>query len=425
MDTAQCPVVLDREGADLHAEAARLRELGPVTRIELPGGILAWSVNSHDAVKEVLGDPRRFGKDPKAWTAYVNGEIPASWPMIGWVVMDTMTTHDDADHARLRSLLMKAFTTRRVEAMAPRIREIVNDLLDALAATDPGQVIDLKGNYCKALPAQLMCELFGVPEESRKEVLQGGITNIDTRISPDEAEANVEQWHVAIAQLIEEKTRKPADDLASALIAAREEDGSRLSESELMGTLHLLLGAGSETLMNGLSHSILAVLDDPDLRERVAAGEVSWEDVFEETLRVESPVAIFPFRYARERTELGGVTIEKGDVLLVSFIGAGRDPAVHGADAACFNAQRSDKSHLSFGYGVHYCLGVRLAKIAASICLPALFSRFPELTLAVPRSELQPQGTFIMNGHLHLPVHLTAQPVLVASSASPRTAIVG
>jgi cytochrome P450 len=302
---------------------------------------------------------------------------------------------------------MKAFTTRRVEAMQPRIREAVTDLLNAMAATAPGEVIDLKANYCKALPARLMCELFGVPEESRKEVLQGGITNIDTRISPEEAEANVAQWHVAITKLIEDKQRQPADDLASALIAASEADGSRLSESELLGTLHLLLGAGSETLMNALSHSILAVLDDPDLRERVTSGQISWEDIFEETLRVESPVALFPFRYARERTELGGVTIEKGDVLIISFIAAGRDPALHGATAEQFDVDRADKTHISFGYGVHYCLGIRLAKLAASISLPAVFERFPDMRLAVPRDELEPQGTFIMNGHLTLPVYLT------------------
>jgi 2-hydroxy-5-methyl-1-naphthoate 7-hydroxylase len=408
VEDALCPVVLDRNGTDVHGEARRLRERGPVTRIELPGGVLAWSVNTYELVKQVLADHQRFGKDPKSWTAYVNGEIPPDWPMIGWVVMDNMTTNDDADHARLRSLLMKAFTTRRVEAMQPRIREAVTDLLDALAATEPGRVIDLKANYCKALPAGLMCELFGVPEEARSEVLQGGITNIDTRITPEEAEANVAQWHVAIAKLIEDKQREPADDLASALIAAREEDGSKLSESELMGTLHLLLGAGSETLMNALSHSILALLDDPGLREQVTSGRISWDDVFEETLRVESPVALFPFRYARERVELGGATIEKGDVLIISFIGAGRDPALHGGTSEQFDACRADKTHISFGHGVHYCLGIRLAKLAASICLPALFERFPGMTLAVRRDELEPQGTFIMNGHLTLPVYLTA-----------------
>jgi cytochrome P450 len=409
MNDNRCPVILDRTGADVTAEADNLRELGPVTRVELPGGVLAWSVNTHALVKQVLADHHRFGKDPRNWPAYVNGEVPQDWPMIGWVVMDNMTTNDDADHARLRAMLMKAFTARRVEAMEPRIREIVDEQLDLMASTAPGELVDLKANYCKALPARLMCELFGVPEEARKEVLQGGITNIDTRITPEEAEANVAQWHGAIAKLIEDKHREPADDLASALIAVRDEDDSRLSDSELMGTLHLLLGAGSETLMNALSHSILAVLENPLLRKEIEDGTVSWDDVLDEILRVQSPVAIFPFRYARETVELGGVTIEQGDVMLVNFLGAGRDPAVYGETAGAFDVHRPDKAHLSFGHGVHYCLGIRLAKLAASICLPALFARFPEISLAVSRPELEPQGTFIMNGHLTLPVFLTAR----------------
>ena len=402
-------VVLDREGFDVPGEADRLRETGAVTRVELPGGILAWSVNDYATVREVLGDHRRFGKDPQAWTAWRNGEIPPDWPMIGWVVMDNMTTNDGEDHTRLRNLLMQAFTSRRVEDMRPRIEELTAELLRTMAAAPEDMLIDLKESFCKALPASLMCELFGVPEESRQEVLQGGIRNIDTRITPEEAEANVEQWGSAIAQLIEDKRRTPGDDLASALIAARDADGSQLNDSELMGTLHLLLGAGSETLMNALSHSILKVLEDPSLREQVHAGTLPWMDLFEEVLRVDSPVAIFPFRYARESVELGGVHIEEGEVLLVSFIGAGRDPEVYGETADQFVMDRDDRTHLSFGYGVHYCLGVRLARMAAGLSLPALFARFPDIELAVPPSELEPQGTFIMNGHLTLPVRLNAQ----------------
>lgn len=400
------PVVLDREGLDVPGEATRLRLRGAVTRVELPGGVLAWSVNDYASVRRVLADDKQFGKDPKHWSAWTRGEIAPDWPMIGWVVMDNMTTNDDADHKRLRNLLLQAFTNSRVEAMRPQIQAITDRLLDRMAAAPAGELIDLKENYCKALPANLMCELFGVPEEVRKDVLQGGIRNIDTRITPEEAEANVAQWGAAIAQLIEDKRATPGDDLASALIAARDDDGSTLSDSELMGTLHLLLGAGSETLMNALSHAILTVLRDPERRALASRGELPWMDVFEEVVRVDSPVAIFPFRYARETVDLGGVTIEKGEVLLVNFLGAARDPEVYGPTADEFVMDRHDRSHMSFGHGVHYCLGVRLARLAASICLPELFVRFPDLALGVPVDDLEPQGTFIMNGHLALPVLL-------------------
>ncbi|MFE9251042.1 cytochrome P450 [Streptomyces sp. NPDC007088] len=406
MAEAVCPYAIDPQGTDTHAETSRLREQGPIARVELPGGVLAWSVHSYELAKQILLD-ERFSKNPRrSWPAYMNGEIPRDWPMISWVVMDNMATHDGADHARLRRLLLKAFTTSRVEAMAPRIEVIVDKLLDEIAATDPEQTVDLKLRYCQALPAELMCELFGVPEEARADVLRGGHVNVDTRITPEEAEANVDQWEKAIADLVAYKHAVPGDDLTSALIAAKEEDGSHLSDSELIGTLHLMLGAGSETMVNSLTYAIIAVLDDPALREKLTLGEIGWEDIVEETLRAESPVAHLPFRFATEEFELGGVTIAKGDAVLVDYAGIGRDPAVHGETADVFDATRADKTHLTFGHGVHYCLGVRLAKVATLIMLPALFARFPKAELAVPRSELEPQGSFIMNGRKNCPVYL-------------------
>jgi 2-hydroxy-5-methyl-1-naphthoate 7-hydroxylase len=406
MAAAVCPVALDPQGPDTHGETNRLREQGPIARVELPGGVLAWSVHGYELAKRILND-ETFSKNPRrSWPAYINGEIPPDWPLITWAIMDNMATHDGRDHARLRGLLLKAFTTRRVEAMAPRIEAIVGELLDEIAKSAPDEVVDLKTVYCQALPAQLMCDLFGVPAQSRADVLQGGHVNVDTRITPEVAKANVDQWQDAIANLIAYKHEHPGDDLTSALIAARDEDGSRLNDDELMGTLHLMLGAGSETMVNSLSHAIIAVLDDPKLREDLNTGAVSWEDVMEETLRVESPVAHLPFRFATERVELGGVTVEEGDVLLIDYAGIGRDPAIHGDSAEEFNAKRPDKTHLSFGYGVHYCLGWRLAKVATLIMLPTLFQRFPDVELATPKEKLEPQGSFIMNGRRNVPVYL-------------------
>jgi len=296
--------------------------------------------------------------------------------------------------------------------MMPRIEKLVNELLDNLEAA-PQDPVDLRAMFCQELPTRLMCDLFGVPEESRADVLMGGHKNVDTRMTEDVAEANVEQWEGAIADLVAFKHDHPGDDLTSALIAAKEEDGSRMSDSEMIGTLHLLLGAGSETLVNGLGHASLAVMTNPELRAEVRSGTVSWDDIFEETLRVESPVAHLPFRFATEDIEIGGVTINRGDVLLVDFAGIGRDPAMHGDTADVFDAHRAEKDHLSFGYGVHYCLGARLAKQAALIGLPALFNRFPDMELAVDRSELEPQGSFVVNGHRNLPVHLNKVPATV------------
>ncbi|WP_067815073.1 cytochrome P450 family protein [Actinomadura kijaniata] len=399
-----CPVTLDRTGTDIHAENARLRSQGPVARVELPGGVPGWTVIGHDLARRVLSDPR-FTKDPRNWPAYVNGEIPPDWPMITWVVMDNMTTHDGPDHARLRRLISRAFTARRVAATRPLIERITTGLLDDLAAVPPGEVVDLKARFAYPLPASVVCDLFGVPPESRAEALRGGEVNTTTAITPEEAAANVEQWQRALGALVEAKRREPGDDLTSVLVDAAE-DGTRLTDEELVGTLFLMLGAGSETVMNLLCHAVVDLLSHPDQLDLVLTGKVDWEQVVEESLRGQSPIAHLPFRFTTEDVEVGGVTIPRGDPVLIGFAGIGRDPALHGEEAALFDITRADKTHLSFGHGVHFCLGAPLARLEAAIALPALFDRFPGIRLAAGRDRLAPQPTFIMNGPAAVPVTL-------------------
>jgi cytochrome P450 len=257
------PIVIDATGRDIHAEGARMREQGPIVQVELPGGVRAWSVVGYEMVRKVLTDPR-FAKDArKNWPAFINGEIGPDFPLIGWVMMENMTTSDGEDHTRLRKLIAKTFTLRRVEAMRPQIEKIVNDLLDGLAAEPPGAVVDIKSRYAEALPTQVICDLFGIPEELRADVLRGGQVNVETTINHAEAVANVEQWHDAINQVIAMKRKEPGDDLVSAMINAQEEDGSRLNDQEMAGTVHLMLGAGSETTTNLISNATLAMLTLP------------------------------------------------------------------------------------------------------------------------------------------------------------------
>lgn len=421
MTAPQCPYKVDPAGNDTHGETRKLREQGPIARIELQDGVLAWSVHDYAAAKEIMGNQELFSKNPrKNWPDYIDGQISDGWPLITWVAMDTMATQDGEDHARLRRLLLKAFTQRRVDQMEQHIEATVERLLSRMeeAGREPGSVIDLRGMFCQELPTELMCDLFGVPDDRRADVLQGGHTNVDTRISAEVAEANLHQWQAAISDLVAYKKEHPGDDLTSGMIAAKEADGSRLSDSEMIGTLHLLLGAGSETLVNGLGHSCLAVLSDPALRADLASGTTRWEDVFDETLRVESPVAHLPFRYATQDVEIAGVQLKKGDVLMIDFAGVGRDPKIHGETADEFQVDRADKTNLSFGFGVHYCIGARLATKAAMIALPTLFARFPDIELAVSRAELAPQGSFVVNGHREIPVRITARERLDATTAA-------
>jgi cytochrome P450 len=402
------PIVIDATGRDIHAEGARIRAQGPIAQVELPGGVRAWSVVGYEMVRKVLADPR-FAKDArKHWPAFINGDIGPDFPLIGWVMMENMTTSDGEDHTRLRKLVAKTFTLRRVEAMRPQIESIVTRLLDDLAAQPPGTVVDLKTAYAQALPTQVICDLFGIPEEYRADVLRGGQVNVETTINHEVAVANVEQWHQAINDVIELKRREPGNDLISAMIAAQEEDGSRLNDTEMAGTVHLMLGAGSETTTNLISNAVLAMLTNPDQYELVRTGQLSWREVIEETLRVDSPIAQLPFRFTTEEIEIAGVTIPKGDPVLIGFAASGRDPELHGDTAATFDITRADKEHLSFGHGVHFCIGAPLGRLEASIALPALFERFPDLALAVPADQLEPQGTFLLNGRAELPVQLNA-----------------
>jgi cytochrome P450 len=324
------------------------------------------------------------------------------------VMMENMTTSHGEDHTRLRKMVAKTFTLRRVEAMRPQIEASVAKLLDDLAAQPPGAVVDLKTAFAQALPTQVICDLFGIPEEYRADVLRGGKVNLETTINHEQAVANVEQWHQAINDVIALKRREPGNDLISAMIAAQEEDGSRLNDTEMAGTVHLMLGAGSETTTNLISNAVLAMLTNRDQYEMVRTGRLSWRDVIEETLRVDSPIAQLPFRFTTEEIEIAGVTIPKGDPVLIGFAASGRDPQLHGDTAATFDITRPDKEHLSFGHGVHFCIGAPLGRLEASVALPALFERFPDLALAVPADQLEPQGTFLLNGRAELPVELNA-----------------
>ncbi len=403
------PVVIDTTGTCIHAENSRIREQGPVCPVVLPQGMRAWSVTGYEAGKQALSD-QRFSKDARQhWAAFANGEINPQFPLIGWALMENMNTAYGSAHSRLRRPVAKAFTPRRVETMRPAIDKTVARLLDDLAATPRGTVVDLKVGFAHPLASEVMFELIGVPYAARETILRGGEAQIDTTRTGEEIAAIVGEVMREMAALVEAKRRTPGDDLTSDLIAAQAEEDSGLGDAEMIGTLLLLLGTGTEPVTNLVTNAILAVLAHPDQRRLIDAGQASWADAIEETLRTEAPVAHLPFRFPVEDVELGDVTIPAGDPVLMNFAAMGRDPAVHGASADEFDITRPNKDHLSFGHGIHGCMGMRLARLETETAVPALFERFPDIALAVPAAEIGPQNTFIMNGRGELPVILTAR----------------
>ncbi|MFE0042413.1 cytochrome P450 family protein [Streptomyces albireticuli] len=369
--------------------------------------MVAWAITTQPLLKELLTDPR-VSKDPRRhWPAWINGEVSPEWPLFTWVAVQNMFTAYGADHKRLRSLVARAFTARRTAALRPRIEELAQGLLDDLAATPPGRPVDLRENYAYPIPIQVICELFGVTDEATREGLRACVDSIfHTSADADEVTATYTRVYEILGGLVAAKRAAPGDDMTSILISARDEDGSRLTEQELVDTLLLVISAGHETTVNLLDNAIHALLTHPDQLALVREGKADWDAVIDETLRVQAPVASLPLRYATEDIALDGVTIRRGEPILAAYAAAGRDPELHGADADRFDVTRAVKDHLAFGHGVHFCLGAPLARLEAAVALPALFARFPDLALAAPE-ELRPVESFISNGHRSLPVVLS------------------
>ncbi|MEU6948619.1 cytochrome P450 [Streptomyces sp. NPDC046316] len=410
MTETQCPYPMDLSGRDVHGEAELLRKRGRATQVELPDGVVVWNVTDYALAKQLLTDPRVSRDAYQHWPAWENGEgeLARSWPLAIWVADRNMMAAYGAEHTRLRKLVAKAFTARRSAALRPRIEAITSELLDGLAATPSGEPVDLREQFAYPLPTRVISELLGMPDDVRDSLLGFVHKIFDTQASAEEARANEEGLYTLLAELVAVKRESPGDDLITGLIQVRDADGgSGLSERELVDTVLLMFTAGHETTVNLLDHAVYSLLRHPEQLARVRGGGSTWEDVIEETLRLEAPLANMPMRYAVETLELGDVTIPAGDAMIISFGAAGRDPSQHGDTAGEFDIARDTRrDHLAFGHGVHHCLGAPLARLEASIALAALFDRFPGLDLAVPPQEIVPLGSFISNGHLSLPVRL-------------------
>lgn len=412
-DSAPAPApayAIDPAGGCPHALNARLRAQGAVADVVLPGGVPGAVVLGHEALKEFLAHPDA-AKDARHFPALHDGTIPPDWPLRVFANAQGMHTADGADHRRLRSLVGNAFTARQVERLRPRIEELTAGLLDDLAraaAEAPDGVVDLRSRFALPLPMSVICELLGVDPEHRERLHHLSHTVIiATDTTPAEVMAAVRELVELMGTIADARRKAPGEDLTSALIAAREDDGDRLSEAELIGTMRLMLVAGHETTLNLIGNAVRALCTHRDQLALVRESKATWSDVVDETLRWDAPVSWFPFRYPARDLTVDGTVIAQGTPVLAAYTAAGRDEAFHGPDADRFDLTRPTAArHLSFGHGAHYCVGAPLARLEATIALERLFTRFPDLDLAVPEPELPYLHSFIGNSVEALPVRL-------------------
>ena len=313
---------------------------------------------------------------------------------------------DPPDHTRLRALVSKAFTPKRVEGLRPHIGEIVDDLLDAAATAGNGEM-DVVADLAFPLPVIVICELLGVPLADRDELKQWSrdlARTIDPVVPVDVAEraGTAGLFFVNyLNNLIDERRASPQDDLLSALIAV-EDEGERLSHAELLVNCILLFVAGHETTQNLISNAVLALLRSPEQAAALRADPSLARTMVEETLRYDSPVHLTG-RILLEDTEVGGVTIPAGEVALLLLAAAHRDPEQF-PDPDRYDIGRENANrNIAFGHGIHHCLGAPLARVEAAIAVDALLRRFPDLALA---GDPVPAETFTLRGQASLPVSL-------------------
>lgn len=400
-----CPYRLDATGADTHGEAAALRAMGPAVRTILPGGVEAWSVTDPGLIRRLLTHDGVSKDAARHWPAYIRGEID-DWPSRIFVDVRNALTAYGPEHRRLRRPLAAAFTPRRVRALMPQIEAITQRLLNELYDTAPGEVVDLRQRLTWRLPLMVVNAVFGTPDHLNDLFREAAGDLFATDISPERAQAASARMYALIDELIAYKTDEPADDLSTDLVNARA--AGEITDQELRDSFVLIISAGHETTVNALNHAIINLSTHRDQLALALDGAVPWEQVVEEVLRYEPPVATLIMRFAVHDIydEPTGIQFRQGDAIAINYAAAGRSPDRHGDTADAFDITRPDKTHLSFGHGPHLCVGAELARIEARIVLQRLFERFPDLHLAIHPSQLQPLPSIISNGHTHLPVVL-------------------
>ncbi|WP_327435591.1 cytochrome P450 [Streptomyces sp. NBC_01201] len=387
------PVVDLRDARDFSANPypyyAKMRAEGPVHEVRTDDLERIWMIVGYEEARAALAD-QRFSKD---W------RTTEHWSVSGNPINANMLETDPPHHTRLRKLVAREFTPRRIEALRPRVEEITAGLLDAMVPAGRADLIDA---FAFPLPMTVICELLGVPDIDRDSfrLLSNAIVTPESRENESEA---VHAMGAYLVELIEDKRRAPGDDLMSALIQAHHDDGDRLSPDELIGMAFLLLVAGHETTVNLISNGVRALLDHPGQLALLRDRPELIDGAVEEMLRYDGPVGTATFRFTREAVRIGQVVIPRGEAVLVALGSADRDPGRY-PDPDTFDIRREAQGHLAFGHGIHFCLGAPLARMEGRIAIAALLERCPGLARDPEGGEPDWLPGLLLRGVRRLPV---------------------
>ena len=403
VDTLLGELLLTPDGRqDPYPRYHQIRELAPVH----PSGLGFWVLSRYDDCQQLLRDPR-FGKgDRQERDARLPEDAVAALARLRRRAPSLLFL-DPPDHTRLRGLVSKAFTPRTVERLRPHIGRLLDDLLDAVDG-GRGEPVDVMAAVAFPLPVAVIGEMLGVPAADRAAFqpwVRASTALLELTVEADAivaaADASDRMWSY-FAALLAERRRRPSDDLLSELLCV-EDQGDTLSEAELISTAILLFGAGFETTTNLIGNGLLALLRHPDELARLRADRGLLRPAVEEILRWDSPVQV-DGRVALTAADVGGEPVEEGTFVVTLLGAANRDPARF-ADPDRFDVGRDEGPPLSFGSGIHYCLGQALARVEGQVVFGRLLERYGAIELAAGDVAYRPSLT--LRGLVDLPVILT------------------
>ncbi|MCA2208699.1 cytochrome P450 family protein [Nocardia rosealba] len=404
-DTTTAAAPVETIGADFfddpHAHYRRWRTTGPVHRVLFPDNVIRWIVIGYPEARAALADPRLRKDTVRADEILRAKRDGTPTDANTMVLLQHMLSTDPPEHTRLRKLVNKAFTTRQVAALRPRVEEITENLLDAMDGHDE---VDLMQAFANPLPVTVICELLGVPFDDRDD-FQAWTRSLVGVVGEEEGRpAAAAAMAAYLSSLVRAKQSRPAEDLLSQLVLA-DEDGDRLTDRELVSMAFLLLVAGHETTVNLIGNGVHALLREPTQWAALCADPAGVPEAIEEFLRFDGPVDMATLRFTAEPVTLGGVEIPAGEIVNVALAAANRDPARF-TDPDALTVDGPTSGHLAFGHGIHFCVGAPLARLEAEVAFTALLRRFPDLRLADPAATMHWQTSTLIRGLLDLPVRL-------------------